>query len=456
MQLPPSPNDTLHLCLSFQAVPYQPTVTQFFKRQTKDNLNHTEQINPNPTFISEDVKQEGDFNRKNVTLKSPYHDLISKRESIQRKGGETTPSKSRNPISNGIGGKTSSSSDSSKEVTSAKTFTNADQESTMSKHASISTTKSLSLKTRKRKHRTTVTSPDQERVSKKSCKSPSVSVTNSSSSIKKAIKIEETTSNENDLSGEDLEILARYTQSGIEVLKHPKLSDLEDYSKADRNRAQPTGGVRTLEQTEPSKQCQQNNCSKEETSQISNSVQLSSKSLRKSLIKKQSKLPDSPSFSPRKSTPKCFSPLLRGGPSHSLSKEGSSQLFMDTSLPLFATPQEQRRSAIKEVSVLSSHSPSSGGLSKRVLFPSNDERQPLSSLSNSTANKHQTILAEDAEDEYGFEGDFNLSDIMDQSELLSELDVSLADVSNRLNRSLVLEKVSQMSTDHETDGTYGR
>ena len=435
-----------------QAVPYQSTVTQFFKKQTKDNLNNTEQSTI-PTSVVEDVKRskQEDENVKegqNVTLKSPNHDFEPEQESLQRKVEETIPSISRNPFSKV---KSSCSSSSSKEVTSVKTFTTSDQ----SKRASISTTKSLSLKIRKRKHRTTVTSPDQERVNKKLCKSPSASEINSSSLVKNAIKIEGTTSNENDqLSSEDMDILAGYTS--MEVPKHPKLSDLEDHCEVDRTREESTVRVRKVEysstrQTDSSKQCQQINYVKDEVSQIS-SVQLSPpKSQRNSLIKKQSNLPASPSFSPKKSTPKCFSPLLKRRPIYSLSKEGSSQI-MDASLPLFSSPQEQR-SDVKDVSVLSICSPPSGGLSKRVLFPSNCERQPLTSLSTSTANNHQNISAEDMEDEYGFDGDL---DLMNQSELLSALDVSLTDLSNRLNRYLVLEKVSQMSTDHQTEMISGR
>ena len=374
------------------------------------------------------------------------HDFESEQESLQR---EIIPSKSRNPFSKV---KSSCSSSSSKEVTSVKTFTTSDLEYTRSKRASISTTKSLSLKIRKRKHRTTVTSPDQERVNKKLCKSPSASEINSSL-VKNPIKIEGTTSNENDqLSSEDMDILAGY--SSMEVPKHPKLSDLEVHCEVDRTREESTGRVRKVEcsstrQTDSSKQCQQINYVKDEVSQIS-SIHLSPPKSN-SLIKKQRNLPDSPTFSPKKSTPKCFSPLLKRRPNYSLSKEGSSQI-MDASLPLFSSPQEQR-SDVKDVSVLSICSPPSGGLSKRALFPSNCERQPLTSLSTSTANNHQNISAEDMEDEYGFDGDL---DLMNQSELLSALDVSLTDLSNRLNRYLVLEKVSQMSTDHQTEMISGR
>lgn len=306
-----------------------------------------------------------------------------------------------------------------------------------------SSIKQLSLKNRKRKHhRVVITSPEDENPSNKYLKSSDII---SSSSPKKTIKIESTCLKGNELTNEDLDILTGYT-SVEHTPRQPKLSDLDDHFYQVQQTKEECSEENNLVDGSPVHR----NVSIEQTLSAKMFIEESSKKFsdcipeKSVLVKSIACLPDSPSFSPRKSNPTCFSPLLEKSTSYSESK-GTGSLVVDTSLPLFSTPIQEKDGGLREASL---GLPLSKELTKRVLFPTSHEGRLMSSPSACTVDHMpKAIPNQDIDEEYGFKGGINLSDLLDQSSLISEPEVFPKSSSSDLNRYLVLEKVSQMSTD---------
>ena len=243
-----------------------------------------------------------------------------------------------------------------------------------------SSRKPLSLKVRKRKYRTVI--------------SPENSMNLKSLSSSKIPRVEE-----NGLSEDEVDLLSMYA-GVIQNQKTLTLSDLEHSDNA------------SLE-TPSLESCPPDSTSRHEVSTPT-----------KPQIIHNQQLPLTPTFSPRRHSPKHFSPFLQ--------RRAKCTRSVDTNTPATSTPEGSGQ-------IVRSHTSSDLTSSKRrVLF---SESKPLapSSVENMSVSSG----------EYGFEDDMNLSEFLDQSEFLREWDSSLSRQSPCLCRYLVLEKVSQMSSNTE-------
>lgn len=203
---------------------------------------------------------------------------------------------------------------------------------------------------------------------------------------------------ENGVSEDELDLLSMYA-GGIQNQKTLRLSDLEHCDNA-------SPGTPSIESCPPD----------------STSRQEVSTPTKPQIVHNQ--LPLTPTFSPRRHSPKHFSPLLQ--------RRAKCAQSLDTSSPATSTPEGS-----KQIARLNT----SSGLTsskRRVLFSESKSLVP-SSVGNSSVSSG----------EYGFEDDVNLSEFLDQSEFLREWDSSLSRQSPGLCRYLVLEKVSQMSSNTE-------